>query len=235
MSNALGDEEAASRLLKQQLTTELRGLDAKEENLLDLAADGTLPQTKIKAKLHDIERQRRHLRDRLNETTEDLSATARLIELGLTLLENPQALYQRCDDEQRRLLNQAIFYKLYIDHDRVTDYELRDPFARLHSIQSGEQAQRAQHDSRAVSQTGDGPAGRPIEDLLAGMGLVHCSSKPSMVEHIGFEPMTSSMPWKRATNCANAPNFAYYSKSPPLFPEANFSELLRAHPGHGLF
>lgn len=26
-----------------------------------------------------------------------------------------------------------------------------------------------------------------------------------MVEHRGFEPLTSSMPWKRATNCANAP------------------------------
>ncbi len=25
------------------------------------------------------------------------------------------------------------------------------------------------------------------------------------VEHRGFEPLTSSMPWKRATNCANAP------------------------------
>ena len=28
-----------------------------------------------------------------------------------------------------------------------------------------------------------------------------------LVEHIGFEPMTSSMPWMRATNCANAPNY----------------------------
>ena len=27
------------------------------------------------------------------------------------------------------------------------------------------------------------------------------------MEHIGFEPMTSSMPWMRATNCANAPNY----------------------------
>ncbi len=25
------------------------------------------------------------------------------------------------------------------------------------------------------------------------------------MEHRGFEPLTSSMPWKRATNCANAP------------------------------
>ena len=25
------------------------------------------------------------------------------------------------------------------------------------------------------------------------------------MEHRGFEPLASSMPWKRATNCANAP------------------------------
>ncbi len=25
------------------------------------------------------------------------------------------------------------------------------------------------------------------------------------VEHTGFEPVTSSMPWRRAPNCANAP------------------------------
>lgn len=26
------------------------------------------------------------------------------------------------------------------------------------------------------------------------------------VEHTGFEPVTSSMPWRRAPSCANAPN-----------------------------
>ena len=31
------------------------------------------------------------------------------------------------------------------------------------------------------------------------------SSNLQNVEHRGFEPLTSSMPWKRATNCANAP------------------------------
>lgn len=29
------------------------------------------------------------------------------------------------------------------------------------------------------------------------------------VEHIGFEPTTSSMPWRRAPSCANAPTCAY--------------------------
>lgn len=32
-----------------------------------------------------------------------------------------------------------------------------------------------------------------------------------LVEHKGFEPLTSSMPWKRATNCANAPCTFYYN------------------------
>jgi len=29
---------------------------------------------------------------------------------------------------------------------------------------------------------------------------------PESVELRGFEPLTSSMPWRRATNCAKAPN-----------------------------
>jgi len=57
-----------------------------------------------------------------------------LIEACLTLLTNPQELYRRCDDEKRRLLNQAIFLKLYVDHDKITGHELHEPFARLHAV-----------------------------------------------------------------------------------------------------
>lgn len=34
----------------------------------------------------------------------------------------------------------------------------------------------------------------------------------------GFEPLTSSMPWKRATNCAIAPRCAYRPVSGPERP-----------------
>ncbi len=34
---------------------------------------------------------------------------------------------------------------------------------------------------------------------------VRCSRTSSIVELRGFEPLTSSMPWRRATNCAIAP------------------------------
>jgi site-specific DNA recombinase len=207
MAETLGEEEAASRLLRQQLTTELQGLDAREENLIDLAADGTVPQAKIKVKLREIERQRQHLKERLKETTQDLSEGARLIEACLKLLENPQELYRRCDDEQRRLLNQAIFHGLYVEDDQVTEHDLKEPFARLHAVQVATQrTTEAQDASRAVLRTEDGPAVDTIEVLLGGIDSAPCSSKPSMVELRGFEPLTPSMPWRCATSCATAPD-----------------------------
>jgi hypothetical protein len=60
-------------------------------------------------------------------------------EIGLKLLENPQGLYRRCNDQQRRMLNQAIFHGLYVDDDNITDYSLHEPFARLHAVQQARQ------------------------------------------------------------------------------------------------
>ena len=59
--------------------------------------------------------------------------------------------------------------------------------------------------------------GFTVADLLAAALSGQGSNKTAVVEHIGFEPMTSSMPLKRATNCANAPYLAYCSKNPPRF------------------
>jgi site-specific DNA recombinase len=200
LGQTLADQETATRLLKQQLTTQLHGLDAKEDNLIDLAADGTLPQAKIKQKLREIERERKHLTERLQATAEDLTDNARLIEACLTLLTNPQELYRRCDDEQRRLLNQAIFLKLYVDHDKITGHELHEPFARLHAVQEAHQAtdgdkpdpgacSATQKGRRTAPHSGDGPSAL-LEGLLAGMDQVHCSSKPPRVELRGLEPLT---------------------------------------------
>lgn len=54
----LHEQQAAITLLRAQLTKQLRELDTKETNLIDLAADGTLPQEKIRTRLHEITRQR---------------------------------------------------------------------------------------------------------------------------------------------------------------------------------
>ncbi len=213
----LADEEAATRLRHRQLTSELRALDAQEDNLINLVAitDDTVPtaKAKIQAKLRDIEYQRQHLTERLTETHEDLSDSARLIELCLQLLENPQELYRRCDDEQRRLLNQALFEGLYLDHDEVTGHELREPFALLHRLQYGRHSDStdkpdpgtptvdAVRNSKATPQSGSGL----LRVLLKSTELDQGSNKTPRVELRGIEPLTFSMRTRRATNCATAP------------------------------
>jgi site-specific DNA recombinase len=61
IAQVIDEQEAAERLLHEQLTTELRALDTREENLIELAADATIRQPKIKAKLREITGQRRRL------------------------------------------------------------------------------------------------------------------------------------------------------------------------------
>lgn len=48
IAHVIDEQEAAERLLNKQLITELRALDTREENLIELAADATIPQPKIK-------------------------------------------------------------------------------------------------------------------------------------------------------------------------------------------
>lgn len=186
----MADEQTVGRRLHKQLTSELKALDTQEHNLINLAADDALPKAKINSKIRDIERQRRHLTERLTETNEDISDSARLIEVGLKLLENPQEPYRRCDDEQRRLLNQAIFQALYIEDGQVTDHDLKQPFARLHDIQRAQQpthsdkphppAPQPQNANRAVPNRGSDPASSDgVEALLQGIDVTTSrSDKP---------------------------------------------------------
>lgn len=215
IDTVISEQEKSARLLHQQLSTQLAELDTQEENVIDLAADGTLPQTKVKAKLRDIERQRRHLTGRLATASADLTDAARLIDVSLKLLERPEDLYRRCNDEQRRLLNQAIFHNIYIEDEEVTDHDLQEPFNQLHAIQQTQRSTHAQHTMPAIPEPRDSKkatrqAGGPstpsgVEVLLQGLQSGTCSSSTSKVELRGFEPLTFSLPVRRATNCAIAP------------------------------
>ena len=69
-----------------------------------------------------------------------------------------------------------------------------------------------------------------LSDVLLASGL----SKNVMVEHIGFEPMTSSMPWKRASQLRQCPVPTDCSKKIPLFPEI-FLVVSCCAPTRGLF
>ena len=208
MTAIVEQEQAAAAQLHQQLTKQLRELDTKESNLIDLAADGTLPQDKIRARLHEIRRQRERLNSRLGDTSEELRVAAEAIQLCLELLKDPAELYARCDDQQRRMLNQALFEALYIHEEvdgelRVT-HDFKEPFGTLHEVQwqqaLGAPAEsapegvqqpsgQATHKNSASPLVGEGTAwDQALGALLGGSHKVSCSNGTFMVPPAGLEP-----------------------------------------------
>ncbi len=67
----------------------------------------------------------------LAETTADLQIGAALLEAALDLLQDPSELYRRAGPQERRLLNQAIFEKLYFDASEISDADFAVPFGDL--------------------------------------------------------------------------------------------------------
>jgi len=130
LDDALAEQEASQRALKEQLEGQLERLDAQESNLLELAVDDTIPKEKIRAKLREIGTERERLTAQLQPTVDTLKDAVEFIETNLRLLEDPYELYMNASDEVRRRLNQAIFKHIFIDHDEIHRPRPRRPARR---------------------------------------------------------------------------------------------------------
>lgn len=150
----------AQQLLRKQLENQLRQLAVKEENLLDLAADGELPTARIKVKLHEIGRDRTKITAQLDAVELDLSGGLAYINAHLELLADPHELYRRASDEMRRQLNQPFFNRIYVVNDEVVGDELNSPLVELLAAERGWTAleSRAEHrNGHSRSQRRRGP------------------------------------------------------------------------------
>ena len=135
------------------------------------------------------ERQLRHL-----QTSRDKLHTA--LDQCLSVLHDGQQQYLAATDNSRRDLNQAVFDKIYLDDDEITNSQHKAVYhylldSNLPAVLEGE-AKRPQ-DTTTPDKT------KNLRPMAGG------SNVTLLVELRGFEPLTSSMPWKRATNCAIAP------------------------------
>lgn len=204
MEELLADTTKATRLHRKQLETLLKSLDVKEENLLDLASDGSMATAKVRRRLRDIAEQRQRISAQLDEVLDDLGQGAKYIDLCLELLANPYKLYLSASDETRRRLNQAIFKHLYIHDEDITAHEITSPLAELLAADAGfrtSQAQNAQGPAETVAyaaysahtaqQEGAVPSAGAklfIDDLLESVHGRADSSKTCMVREAGLEP-----------------------------------------------
>ena len=213
MDDAVSDQEAAQRLLKAQLDEQIDRLDVQEENLLDLAADGTIDQGKIKARLFKIQRERKRLVEQSQNVDLQLAAGQRVVEEHLTLLRRAYRLYMSAGEENKRRLNQLLYQAIYLeeaDTIDVTGVEVNEPYDALYAGQAALDAigranpaeaataayERAYAANHADKEGGPVRLDRPsatagswascFTALLQG-GV---STKPHMVELKGLEPST---------------------------------------------
>jgi site-specific DNA recombinase len=175
------DEKRSAEILHEQLKTELARLESQEENLLDLVADGAMASPKAKHRLAQLQGQQERVRAQFEKISCSLAAGAALLEDALNLLENPQELYRRSGPKQRQLLNLAVFDKIYVIEDGVSDATYRPPFDELAALREASESKQAtirrSHDAQGSTM------GRLAQAFL-GDGL----SKALMVEVNGLEP-----------------------------------------------
>jgi len=194
LDGALADEQGSVHELHAALTRKLRDLDAKEERLLDLAADGNLPQAKIRARLHRITVERQQTDAGLARTGEELAIGAEVLTSALRLVDNPYQLYADMPDTVRRQLNHAFYERLYINEDGVGEGQLMPLFeeirhaGRVHAEVVGTQKnKKSPRGAGALLHTQTDPL------TLADLFSAGVSSRTVLVGQVGLEPTAGGL------------------------------------------
>ena len=205
IDQVMTEGQATQRLYQKHLKDQLKELATRETNLIDLAADGSMPQARIKSRITEIGRERQKLEAELGQLSDSLSAGAEFLSICLEMLRDPHELYKGASDKVRRRLNQAIFKRIYVFNEEITGHELQAPLAELHAIQAGnialqrgQGAETAAHIARSVltrhlpeteiATRSGGDLLRMIEALACGSSFGQGFDKANMVELRGLEP-----------------------------------------------
>jgi site-specific DNA recombinase len=195
IDETLADQDKSQRELRRQLEAQLGSVSAKEENLLDLAADGTLPRDRIRTRLAALTDERSRISAQLAATDLQLRGGAEYVRAQLEALANVYALYSKASDEGRRRLNQAVFEAIYIEDEAPTAERFTPPTDDMFAL----------HDSYMKRHIGDAgvrttglyaPSGSSMsnsatvtrENPFAAVFAGRVSNRHSMVEMGGIEP-----------------------------------------------
>ncbi len=190
VAEVVQDEEKSQRLRKRQIDRQLSQLAKQEDNLIDLAAQGGLPNAKVRVRLSEIAVQQTMLAGEREQIELGLATGAELIEEGLSLLETGEDLYRQADDLQRQQLNRALFHKLYVRDDEIVDAVLHEPFDEFIAARASQAFQAA---FPAWGPFTPGISTNKTDRLETALFVGGGSSNPVMVEVSGLEPPTSTL------------------------------------------
>ncbi|TYK44663.1 hypothetical protein FXF68_34545 [Actinomadura decatromicini] len=202
---AARDNAAMSPEERKRLERRLEAIDRKESYFLDLAADEEWPKDKLREKLLALHTEKQGIQRAFGQAERRLATGRDVLERALDLLERPHELYATSGEAVRSILNKAFFRKLYVDGDRVTGSDLKEPFDvlyRLYEVQRDHAQADAERWESGQHTPNTPKAGLPKKPGLSDLhslivrldrDLGHGSSKTVMVGDTGIEPVASTV------------------------------------------
>lgn len=125
---AAGEHYELSGELRESFTKRLTALEKQEDYFLDLAAEEGWPKEKLRTKIQAIRGERKNIQHSLEHAERELQAGRQVFMSALELLDNPQEMYRRSNEQVRSILNKAFFTRLYVDGRKITGQEYEEPF-----------------------------------------------------------------------------------------------------------
>ena len=181
---------AASADERATLSAQKAKLEAEQVKLLQAHYADAIPLDLLKTEQDRIRASLDQITTRLDNLTDTYADARTGLDQLTELLVDLDDLYNRCDPAERRILNRALFTRITIDDEENATYTPEQTTASV------------------LAHTNiDAPAHVTAETKLPRHQAGQVSIFSSYVELRGFEPLASSMPWKRATNCAIPPDW----------------------------
>jgi site-specific DNA recombinase len=208
----IASQDRARAETVRRTTARLAKLDAERSKLIQMAYADAIPLDLLKSEQDRIKRERELAESDLELAQSGGVQVEQTYWQAEALMRRAAAVYSLAIPDERRLLIRAFLSRLEID---IQDEQLAlaSPWREIaaavsdqtpamspvSSLSTGRvQYQRRQGPGRpAVKGRSTTNAGR----LSRGQG----SNMNTLVELRGLEPLTPSMPWRCATNCATAP------------------------------
>jgi hypothetical protein len=123
IERTVGELNQANQLALEQAQKHLDELTAKEDKLIQLTLDGTIPEDMTRERLASLRNQQTQAQTTLNNLEDnDLIQGGNNIREILHFLENPAAWYNHplASEASKKQLNAAIFQKIYIYYEQDT-------------------------------------------------------------------------------------------------------------------
>lgn len=229
LEEALFGEQQDIKEMYAKYRNQLKEVEAKESRLVDIAADGILPQSKVREKMHELRVQRSRIEDSLANVGEQIAVGGQLLAKAIDQIADPKSYYEKATDKVRRLLNESFYHRFLVDQDGSVGTNLNQPFDDIFAAQTAYRSIKpalaiSVHGSTQSSEQGailavSGVLSDQFPDTKNGADFStpsllfqlksvysnHGSNKATLVGMTGFEPATSSSRTTRATKLRHIP------------------------------